>query len=195
MMRIFSKIKGFIRRFSGESEEIKDYIIGQYSYGNPRILRFKGDECCVTIGKFCSIASEVEIFVGGNHNANWITTYPVRIMMNLDGKYSDGHPSSSGDVVIGNDVWIGRGATILSGCHIGDGAIIGARAVVAKDIPPYAIAVGNPVRVVKYRFDDEQIQNLLAIRWWDWELDKIKENTDLLCSPDIEQFICKHKLR
>ena len=82
----------------------------------------------------------------------------------------------------------------MSGVKIGDGAIIGAGSVVAKDVPPYAIVVGNPAKIIKYRFDEEQIKDLLDIAWWDWEESKIKEEAMILWSQDINFFILKHKL-
>lgn len=92
-----------------------------------------------------------------------------------------------GDTIIGNDVWIGENVTILPGVHIGDGAIIGANSVVAKDIEPYSIAVGNPCRVVKKRFDDETIEKLLELKWWDWGEEKIFDILEALTNgiPDL----------
>ena len=86
-------------------------------------------------------------------------------------------------VIIENDVWIGRGATILSGIKIGTGAVIGANAVVSKDVPPYAIAVGNPARIIKYRFDKDTIRKMLAIKWWNWDIKKILDNLELMNDP------------
>ncbi|TIP39531.1 MAG: antibiotic acetyltransferase, partial [Mesorhizobium sp.] len=86
---------------------------------------------------------------------------------------------------------IGRYAAIMPGITIGDGAVIGAHAVVARDIPPYAVAVGNPARIVRYRFDDQTISKLLAIRWWDWDLEKVKAEADALTGP-IDAFIARH---
>ena len=90
-----------------------------------------------------------------------------------------------GDTIVGNDVWIGENATILPGVHIGDGAIIGANSVVSKDIPPYSICVGNPCVVKKYRFDDEMIQLLEELKWWDKGVEEIKELIPLLSNSDI----------
>jgi virginiamycin A acetyltransferase len=87
---------------------------------------------------------------------------------------------SRGDVIIGNDVWIGYGATILSGVIIGDGAIIGAGAVISKSIEPYSIMVGNPAKLIKKRFSNKTIKFLNEIKWWNWDIDKIKRNIHLL---------------
>jgi hypothetical protein len=102
-----------------------------------------------------------------------------------------GHPKSKGDVVIGNDVWIGTEAVIMSGVTIGDGAVIGARAVVAKDVPPYSIAVGNPARVVKTRFDQKTVNRLLTIKWWDWDEATIEAHMPLLLSGNMELFLTR----
>ncbi len=158
--------------------------IGEYSYGQPTI-RHWGENCSLTIGKFCSIADQVMILLGGEHRTDWVTTYPFNYFM-PEHRTNRGHPKTKGDVVIGNDVWIGMGATILSGVRIGDGAVIGARALVSKDVPPYAIAAGNPARVLRYRFDDRTIARLLEIRWWDWPPALLEPAIPLLLSSDVE---------
>ncbi len=168
-----------------------DIEVGDYTYGKPTI-RWLHDGKKVVIGKFCSIAPEVELFVGGNHRPDFVTTYPFAALPtdwpNAKGKT----PVSKGDIIIGNDVWIGTGAKILSGVTIGDGAVVGAFAVVAKDVPPYGIAVGNPARSVKKRFDEKTIERLLALKWWNWDEAKIRRNVAVLSSPDIEKiFECK----
>lgn len=123
-----------------------------------------------------------------NHRLNSISTYPFNIMNEKWAKNSTPHikelPHKS-DIVVGNDVWIGHKATIMPGVKIGDGAIIGAYSVVTKDIPPYAIAVGNPVRVVKYRFDDEMIDLLLKYKWRFKEEDEIEIILPILISSDL----------
>ena len=91
-----------------------------------------------------------------------------------------------GDTIVGNDVWFGQNVTIMPGVHIGDGAIIGTNATVAKDVPPYCIAVGNPARVVRKRFDDETIDYLLKLKWWDWPIEKIEANFEALGSNNLE---------
>ncbi len=92
-------------------------------------------------------------------------------------------------ITIGNDVWLGHGCTILSGVTVGDGAIVGARAVVTRDVPPYAIAVGSPAREIRKRFSPEQVAAMLEIRWWDWPIEKIDAFGPLLMTPDIDAFI------
>ena len=163
------------------------YQIGKGSYGNPDIHSW-GDDASLRVGAYCSIADEVQIFLGGEHHTDWITTYPFSIFWE-SAKRITGHPYSKGDVVIGNDVWIGTGAIILSGVSIGDGAVIGARSVVAKNVPPYAIVVGNPSRIVKMRFNDETIVRLLAIQWWKWDNNRIEKSLPLLLNSDIEAFL------
>jgi len=162
--------------------------VGKFTYGTPSIVSFPGDKNKVTIGSYCSIADGVTIFVGGNHRVDWVTTFPIRVMMQFLKEPEEGVVVSKGDVIIGNDVWIGNGATILSGVEIGSGAVIGARAVVAKSVPPYAIVVGNPGRVVKKRFSESQIERLLKINWWDWPPEVVAANAGMLCSGEIEKF-------
>jgi acetyltransferase-like isoleucine patch superfamily enzyme len=128
------------------------------------------------------------VFLGGNHRVDWVTTYPFRIFRQ-SARHITGHPATKGDVIIGNDVWIGAGAVILSGVTIGDGAVIATEAVVNRSVPPYCIVGGNPAQLLKKRFDDEIIQRLLAVEWWDWDDETIDEFMPLLSSPDIEKFL------
>jgi len=96
---------------------------------------------------------------------------------------------NKGDIIIGNDVWIGYDAIIMSGVKIGDGAIIGTRALVTKDVPPYAIVGGVPAKVIKTRYDDHKISKLLEIKWWDWTFEKIQENIKYIQSGNIEKLM------
>jgi acetyltransferase-like isoleucine patch superfamily enzyme len=164
--------------------------VGKWTYGNPIIVF--GQEKSVKIGNFCSIAPGVQIMIAGDHRVDWVTTFPFMAFDERgwpEAKNYLGHPTSKGKVTIGNDVWIGLNALILSGVTIGDGAVIGAHAVVTKDVPPYAIAAGNPAKVVKYRFDPITIDKLLAIAWWNWSDEEIKAVIPLLLSNEIEDFI------
>lgn len=112
-------------------------------------------------------------------------------MFKMDGANQDGHPSTKGDVIVGNDVWMASGVKILSGVKIGDGAVIGANALVSKDVEPYSIVGGNPAKLIKYRFDEETISKLLKIKWWDWDDEKVKESVSLLCNDGIQKFVDK----
>lgn len=167
----------------------KDCFVGEYTYGNPEILEWNEGRK-LHIGKYCSIASEVKIFLGGNHRVDWFSTYPFNIINENFSNAIDigGHPASKGDVFIGNDVWIGYGAVILSGVTIGDGAVIGAYSVVSKNVEAYSIVVGNPMKVVKKRFSDDVIAKLLKLKWWDWEVSKINYNVKVLCSNDLNKL-------
>ena len=143
------------------------------------------------IGKFCAIARGIEFIMNGaNHRMNSVTTYPFNIMGGGWEKFApklDDLPLK-GDTVVGNDVWIGQNVTVLPGVHIGDGAIIAANSVVAKDVPPYCIAGGNPCRVIRRRFDEELTAYLLELQWWDWDAEKIFRNMEALCSGDLEKI-------
>lgn len=163
------------------------FQIGAYTYGNPKVVS-RGEGASLRIGKYCSIATGVTVFLGSEHRVDWVSTYPFPYLWKEAGSIQ-GHPATKGGVVIGNDVWIGYGTTNLSGVTIGDGAAIGACSLVIKDIPPYAIAAGNPVQIIRYRFDEETIKTLLRIRWWDWPDQPIRRNIQHICSPSIDEFI------
>jgi len=170
------------------------YVFGEYTYGKPKILDW-GEGAHLTVGKFCSIAENVHIFLGGNHRTDWITTYPFSALIDEfpEAKHIKGHPATKGDVTIGNDVWIGYGAVILSGITIGDGAVIGAFSVVTKNVYPYEIVAGNPAKVIKKRFNDEAISYLLEIAWWNWPINKISSEVNFLCNDEVLEFIIRNK--
>jgi acetyltransferase-like isoleucine patch superfamily enzyme len=167
-----------------DNKRYKNLNVGAYSYGKPKIYAEAGT---VTIGKFCSIADGVTIYSGGEHRYDWVSNYNFSEKMACESC-----TTSKGDVIIGNDVWIGDGALILSGVSIGDGAIIAARAVVTKDVQPYEIVGGNPAKHIRYRFSKAQIEKLLMIHWWEWPIEKIQAEFDLILSTKIDQFILKH---
>lgn len=169
-----------------------EIIIGKYTYGHDKIsvLTWGGSAKKIIIGKFCSIAN-CTMFLGGNHNVDWITTYPFgHINTNKFNKFKgEGHPSTNGDIVIGNDVWIAKGVTIMSGVKIGDGAVIASNSHVVKDVDSYEIVGGNPAKHIKYRFDKDICKKLLSLKWWDLEDEKINELTPILCSTNIEKLL------
>lgn len=176
---------GFIPPLTSDDPRIS---IGRFTYGGAGFKLWSAGER-VLVGAFCSFAEGVLIFGGGEHRVDWVTTHPLRIAFNSPGAGEDGHPHSKGTTKIGNDVWMGHGALILSGVTVGDGACVGAGAVVSKDVPPYSIVAGNPAKVVRLRFSERQIEQLLQIAWWNWPIDKIQRFESLLCDSDIDAFI------
>jgi acetyltransferase-like isoleucine patch superfamily enzyme len=162
---------------------------GKYTYGKPNIL-WGNDNAKLVVGNFCSIAG-VTIYLGGNHRTDWVTTYPFgHIHRDMFNSFNGaGHPSTKGDVIIGNDVWIGDNVIIMSGVKIGDGAVIANNSHVVKDVEPYSLVGGNPAKLIKYRFTQQQIEKLLEIKWWYWDDEKINKFTTLLCNDNIDEFI------
>ncbi len=142
------------------------------------------------IGRYCAIASGTKFMMNaGNHKLKAFTTYPFKIFAARgwgggDRTREDIH--YKGDIVVGNDVWFGYDVLVMPGARIGHGAIIGARAVVTGTIPPYAIAAGNPAKVIRMRFDAETIDLLLRLAWWDWPPDEVAEHLDVLTGDDRE---------
>lgn len=176
-----------LRKLLRQPALVRDYFeVGRGTYGEP-IVHFR-KAATLRIGAFCSIAGDVHIFLGGNHPTDWVTTYPFGALR-ADAAHLPHAPESKGDVRIGNDVWIGHGATIFSGVTIGNGAVIGARTVVAKDVPPYAIVVGNPMVLVRHRFTPERIAALEAIAWWEWSDEKLARAMPLLLSADVDGLV------
>jgi chloramphenicol O-acetyltransferase type B len=165
--------------------------IGRGSYGGPKLHWSKGDfKWTLRIGAFCSIAEDVSIFVGahGRHTVDFMSTYPLGMVF---GRAAVRKPSrmTAGDlgVNIGNDVWIGRGAMIMAGVTIGDGAVVAARAVVNKDVPPYAIVGGVPAKLIRYRFDEATVARLLQVQWWNWPDEVIAERLSLFHTPEFAE--------
>jgi virginiamycin A acetyltransferase len=171
-------------------------IVGDYTYyddpidpeGFERNVLYNYGEDQLIIGKFCAIATNVKFIMNGaNHKLDGISTYPFPVFGNGWEKAMDKvmNLPSKGDTIIGNDVWIGYESLIMPGVKIGDGAVIAAKSVVVKDIPPYVIVGGNPASIIKQRFTDAEIQLLLEIKWWDWEIEKITRNIHLIMESDI----------
>ena len=153
-------------------------IVGKHTYGTKHIKELSwGEGANLYIGSFCSIGAGIKIYLGGNHRIDWATTYPFGhinkdIFNKFDGK---GHPKTNGDVIIGNDVWIGTNTTIMSGVKIGDGSVISNNSHVVKDVEPYSMVGGNPAKLIKYRFSKDIIDNLLKLKWWELDDNKINE--------------------
>ena len=169
-------------------------IVGDFSYFADRDFEkhvthhydFYGDK--LIIGKFCQIAKGVEFVMNGvNHQMNAVSTFPFYI---FEGWKQDIPPLSNmplkGDTVVGHDVWIGQNVTILPGVHIGNGAIIGLNSVVGSNVEPYTIVAGNPARPIRKRFDDELIDLLQELQWWDLPIDEINKIIPLLSDSDLD---------
>jgi len=175
-------------------------IVGDYTYYDDfedvynfeknvkYLFDFTGDK--LIIGKFCMIASDVTFIMNGaNHLTDAISTFPFAIFGGDWSNAMDGKTyPNKGNTTIGNDVWIGYKATIMAGVTIGDGAVIATNAVVTKDVAPYTIVGGNPAKVIKKRFSEERIKQLLEMAWWNWEIEKITENIQYLTGKDFEIF-------
>ncbi len=165
----------------GEYTMYNDFVNDPREFEKNNVLYHypvNGDK--LIIGKFCSIACGAKfLFTSANHKMSSLSTYPFPIFYEewgLDVKDIRNAWDNKGDIVIGNDVWIGYEAVIMSGVTIGDGAIIGTRAVVTRDVPPYTIVGGVPAKPIRKRYDDETIERLIKLRWWDWEHDKIAQS-------------------
>jgi chloramphenicol O-acetyltransferase type B len=171
------------------ADRYPQYAIGYGSYGDLEVL-WQNTPAVLRMGAYCSVARGAQVFLGGEHRPDWVTTYPFTAISKEYPKWP-GYPHTKGDVTIGNDVWICHEAVILSGVTVGDGAVIGARALVAKDVPPYAVVSGNPARIVRMRFSDDVIARLLTIRWWDWPQDRIIRALPMLLSADMGMFLDK----
>lgn len=164
--------------------ELPPYVeMGAHTYAmsNVRFLSWADGEKIV-IGKFCSIAGDVEIHVGGDHNMDVASTFPFDVLLQNTKPPSRSYRTSA-PTVIGHDVWIGRGAFIGAGSNIGPGSIIGAKTAVRKTIPPYSIVVGNPGQIIRRRFSDDIVERLLQLAWWEWPDAKIKDNLDWFYAP------------
>lgn len=192
-MKGFTQV-GYLKNFIS-SENI---IVGDYTYyddpkGPERFesnvlyhFPFIGDK--LVIGKFCAIAKDVKFIMNGaNHKVSGFSTYPFQIFGNGWEKVApkEGELPYKGDTEIGHDVWIGYEATIMPGVNIGNGSIVASKSVVTNDVPPYSVVGGNPAKVIKQRFDECTINDLLSIAWWDWSAEKITDNLEAIVGCDL----------
>ena len=149
---------------------------------------FIGDR--LIIGKFCALARGVKFIMNGaNHKMDGFSTYPFQIFGNGWEKIDPQPDELPYKVVIGNDVWIGYEAVIMPGVQVGDGAIIAAKSVVVSNVAPYTVVGGNPAKCIRQRFDDNAIQALLEVAWWNWDIEKITRNLEKIVAADIEALI------
>ena len=170
-----------------------DVPIGRLTYGFKRLkgAHLRGIQ---SIGRFCSIASEVTM-AGTHHPLAWVSTNPFLYLQSRGYVKHREVPANAGAhrnarVTIQNDIWIGEGARILRPVVLGHGCVVAAGAVVTKDVPPYAIVAGVPARIVRYRIPEEMVPSMLAIAWWNWEPDRIRANIQHFYDPIrfIERF-------
>ncbi|MBP8083870.1 MAG: CatB-related O-acetyltransferase [Spirochaetes bacterium] len=147
----------------------------------------------LVIGRYCSIACGAKfIMTSGNHALDSLSTYTFPIFYDewgLDPAHVTDAWDNKGGIEVGNDVWIGYDSVIMSGVKIGDGAVIASRAVVTKDVPPFAIVGGTPAKIIRKRFSDEVIAKLSELRWWDWPVEKVRDNIPHIQSGNIPELL------
>ncbi len=174
-------------------------VVGRYSYYSGYYHGHSFDDCArflfpdagvdrLVIGSFCSIGSGAAFIMAGNqgHRNDWISTFPFFWMPEVAAFAGAANGfERAGDTVIGNDVWIGSEAIVMPGVRVGDGAVIGTRAVVTRDVEPYAVVGGNPARVIRKRFDEADIAMLLELAWWHWTDDQLREAMPILTSAGV----------
>lgn len=154
--------------------------VGNGTYGRINVLFYGARQCSLEIGHYCSISSNVSFLLDGEHDMSAISTYPYRTKYHSNKNMNS---RTKGPIIVGNDVWIGYGCTILSGVTIGQGAVIGACSIVTKDIPPYAIVAGAPAKIVRFRFPEEIIDQLLQIDFALFDRAFINNNLELIEKP------------
>lgn len=190
----FSRLSDVVlegNNFVGRNCVIKRSLIGKYTYicNNCEL-----SNC--SIGRFCSIGSNVRVIYGNHPSSLFVSTSPVFFSKKhpafystfVDNQLFEEHRLVNGkSLIVGNDVWIGANVSILEGVVIGDGAIIGANALVTKDVPPYAIVGGVPAKIIRYRFPDDVRDRILSSQWWNWDVNMIKNN--VLSFNDYTRFL------
>ncbi|WP_318476156.1 CatB-related O-acetyltransferase [Photobacterium leiognathi] len=181
----YSYYSGYYHQHHFEDQCVH-YLLGDKSSAEVWQSGIFGEVDKLIIGRYCSIASGVVFMLSGNqgHRHDWISTFPFDYQE--FGEQVQSGIKRAGDTVVGNDVWLGAECVILPGVKIGDGAVIGTRAVVTKDVEPYAVVVGNPARSVKKRFAEPQIEMLLEMQWWHWSKTELKGAMSLMCSEQVD---------
>ncbi|MDF2232568.1 type B chloramphenicol O-acetyltransferase [Albimonas sp. CAU 1670] len=183
-------------------------VVGRFSYYSGWYHGHGFDDCAryllpdpgvdrLVIGAFCSIGSGAAFIMAGNqgHRHDWISTFPFHWADEPAFAGAENGYLPAGDTVIGNDVWIGSEAIFMPGVRVGDGAVIGTRAVVTRDVAPYAIVGGNPARVLRRRFSDADVARLLELKWWDWPEAELTAAMPLLTSGDVAALHARWRAR
>lgn len=186
-------LKNFVKASNiivGDYTYFDDFRYGPDKFEEHNVLyNYDFSKVKLIIGRFCAIAAEAKFIMTGDHKLDAISTYPFPIFQHgWEIAYDIKDLPVKGDIIVGNDVWLGYDCLIKNGVTVGDGAIIATRAVVVKDVPPYAIVAGNPATVVKLRFDEVTIARLLHIAWWNWDIEKINKNLSLICNLDVDRL-------
>lgn len=193
-LKIFTKVSIFSVIYKSHVHKNSAILSGTRFYDSEiNNYSYIGRNCLIVstkIGKYCSISDNCNIGLA-KHHIDWVSTSPI-----FNGErnifkdnYSNKKYQPYSNTIIGNDVWIGINALIKTGITIGDGAIIGAGSIVTKDVPPYAIVAGNPAKIIRYRFTEEQIKNLLKMKWWDLEQSILRTNAQYC--DNIDEFIIR----
>ncbi|MDP2070954.1 CatB-related O-acetyltransferase [Methylotenera sp.] len=190
------RLQSFARQQAKFAKRHPNYTIGTASYGLP-IVHDNHGLTTLKIGAYCSIASNVQIFLGGQHCINWVSSYPFPFFFHMDASFREKSlaADSRGDVIIGSDVWLCANCIILSGVTIGHGAVIANGAIISRDVEPYAVMAGNPAKLVKWRFEEPTRKALLESKWWEWPEDEISRVMENLCSDDITDLLHYSKAR
>jgi acetyltransferase-like isoleucine patch superfamily enzyme len=167
--------------------------VGKYTYGQNYINVLWEEGAKLKIGKFCSIADNITVFLGSSHRVDWVTTYPFGYLHTDIFNTKLENPTTiplkkNRDVIIGNDVWIGSNVTIMSGVKIGDGAVIGRNSHIVENVKPYSVVGGNPAQFYYFRFSQDVINKLLELKWWDLDDSIINEILPLLCSNNFNKL-------
>ena len=189
-----SRLQNFERQQAKFKKRYPNYSIGAGSYGLP-IVHDYHEGTTLKIGAYCSIADNVQIFLGGQHRIDWVSSYPFSQFYQMDSEFNKNTSVSRGDVIIGSDVWLCANCTILSGVTIGHGAVIANGAVISRDVEPYAVMAGNPAKLIKWRFDEPIRAALLESKWWEWPEDETHQIMHLLCSENLTDFFNYVKAR
>lgn len=169
---------------------METFGFGTYGQEGLIIKKWGSKNSNLIVGNYVSLASNIKIYLGGNHPM-FITTFPFSELYNAFDKYDAG-PESKGDVIIGHDSWICENVIILSGTHIADGCIISNGSVISGKTKPYGVYGGNPATLLYFRYSKDRIEKLLKLKWWFWDLKRIEDNMHLLLSKNIDEFIEKN---